>query len=118
MCYYFAPSPSFALLNIIYIYRGYSQRQTIIFDTLQLILSQTLGNANTKRNLNVPVLTVTESSDSIKSIKEYADGPDYRHYNSSWKAFEKLRDCAIDNLCRSVKAQVPIFVFEIILKGA
>ena len=80
---------------------------------MQLILLQTLGNVNAKRNLNVPVLTVTESSDSIKSIKEYADAPDYRHYNSSWKAFEKLRDCAIDNLCRSVKAQVSIYDFEI-----
>ena len=88
------------------------------FDFSQLIISPILGNANTKRNLNVPVLTVTESSDSIKSIKEYADAPDYRHYNSSWKAFEKLRDCAIDNLCRSVKAQVPISVFELLLKGA
>ena len=53
----------------------------------------------------MPALTVTESSESIKSIKQYADGPD-RKYNASWQAFEKLRDCAIYNLCRSIRAQL------------
>ena len=48
---------------------------------------------------------MTESSESIKSIKQYADGPD-RKYNASWQAFEKLRDCAIYNLCRSIRAQL------------
>jgi phosphatidylinositol 4-kinase len=60
-------------------------------------------NSNSKKS-NLPALTVTESSESIKSIKQYADGPD-RKYNASWQAFEKLRDCAIYNLCRSIRAQ-------------
>ena len=58
-----------------------------------------------KKNPNLPALTVTESSDSIKSIKQYADGPE-RKYNRSWQAFEKLRDCAINHLCRSIRAQL------------
>ena len=62
------------------------------------------SNSNNKKS-NLPALTVTESSESIKSIKQYADGPD-RKYNASWQAFEKLRDCAIYNLCRSIRAQL------------
>ena len=61
-------------------------------------------NSNSKKS-NLPALTVTESSESIKSIKQYADGPD-RKYNASWQAFEKLRDCAIYNLCRSIRSQL------------
>ena len=44
----------------------------------------------------------------VKSIiisKQYADGPD-RKYTASWHAFEKLRDCAINHLCRSIRAQL------------
>lgn len=59
-----------------------------------------------KKNLNLPTLTITESSDSIKSVREYADEVHDRQFSASWRAFEKLRDCAINNLCRSVKAQL------------
>ena len=60
-------------------------------------LSRHYNRQEPKKNLNVPALTVTESSDSIKSIREYADTT-YDKHSKSLRAFEKLRDCAIDNL--------------------
>ena len=68
-------------------------------------LSRHYNRQEPKKNLNVPALTVTESSDSIKSIREYADAT-YDKHSKSLRAFEKLRDCAIDNLCRSIRAQL------------
>ena len=68
-------------------------------------LSRHYNRQEPKKNLNVPALTVTESSDSIKSIREYADTT-YDKHSKSLRAFEKLRDCAIDNLCRSIRAQL------------
>jgi phosphatidylinositol 4-kinase len=55
---------------------------------------------------SLPALTVTESTDSIKSVRQYANAMDSRKFNASWNAFENLRDCAIDNLCRSVRSQL------------
>ena len=66
-------------------------------------LSRYYSRQDKPKNLNVPALTVTESSDSIKSIREYAETP---IHNKSMRAFERLRDCAIDNLCRSIRAQL------------
>ncbi len=65
-------------------------------------------SSKTKDQEQIPKMIVTESTDSFNSVKQYVDGPDNetKKYSSSWNAFEKLRDCAIDNLCRSVRAQL------------
>lgn len=50
---------------------------------------------------------------SNRSFKQLADGADgivgerwFRNTNPSYMAFEKLRDCAIENLCKSLKFQL------------
>ena len=65
------------------------------------------------KNKNVPELMITES-DSSRSLKASLEGVDEdgmrvtlgTRATASQIAFEKLRDCAIENLCKSLKAQL------------
>lgn len=56
-------------------------------------------------DINDLELTMTPlfSSHSVKKVGEACKRPD-----AARVAFEKLRDCAIENLCKSLRAQVPV----------
>ena len=65
-----------------------------------------------EKNKNVPEVMITES-DSSRSLKTSIENGDegFRlnvggRTTASQIAFDKLRDCAITNLCKSLKAQL------------